>query len=166
MDNLQPTTYDSQSTSTSKTTPFRIRWHWGFTPFVAIGCALLANIVLITQGKHLSLDSISSDPYGESAFFDQQRAARNLFDSLNLTIHVERVNLDAQCRISSTQPINISSAQIAWYRADDATLDHVISWDDISQPLRVPLPKSGWWWFTFTAHADGKQIRQRQRFQF
>ena len=127
---------------------------------------MLANAILITNSKNLSLDSTSADPYGESAHFDQERATRQRFAELKLAISITRIDNAAHCTITSPDQLLVSDASISWYRADDASLDSQTAWTDTSQTLIVQLPKSGWWWLTFTGTVDGEAVRQRQKFRF
>ena len=162
-----PSTDDNPNNTKQR---FRLRWHWGLTPVVAIGCALTANMILINNASTLSLDSISDDPYGESAQFDQQRQATQNFAELGLHISTERLNHQVFAILSSTSPRtsfeHLQQLSLRWYRADDSNLDFTQTWEQPEQPLPISLPKQGWWWVTLTGTYQAKEIRYRTHIRF
>jgi len=125
----------------SASVPTRWRWSWGYTPFVVIGAAAIANTVMIVTSHSVRPERVAENPYLDSQRFDAHKESQARFQEAGLTLTVE---LEPHLARLTLRGIATGPLLVARYRPADARLDGVISWPDPSVPLELDLVPGPW----------------------
>jgi nitrogen fixation protein FixH len=112
-----------------------IRWSWGYVPFLVIGTAFIANMVMVSAAHRVRPESVSDNPFLASRHFDADKAAEQRFIASGYDLTITTSPGEALLSVSG---LSGQSAQLVAYRPDNASLDSVAVWTDLAANLRVP----------------------------
>lgn len=132
-----------------------MRWNWGWTPFVVIGAAAIANAVMITTSLRVRPESVEANPFMASRQFDAERIAMQRFSALGLRLEAATNPGGALLTMAGPAP---SQALVDIYRPSDASLDQRILWQNTAESLPLELA-AGPWRITLSADSVEGELR-------
>ncbi len=132
----------------SASVPARHWWSWGYTPFVVIGAAAIANTVMIVTSTQVRPQGVADNPYLDSQRFDAHKQAQVRFTEAGLTLNIAVLPTGAILSLHgaalATSGALPRSFTVAQYRPANAALDSVVPWPDTTVPLQLPLQPGPW----------------------
>lgn len=137
-------------------TPHRNWWPW--FPVVGLTAVMVPSLAMLIASHRVRPTAVSDQPYLESLRQGEHDAERKAFATAGLrftsqTVAHRRVEFTLVAMPGTPAP---ASAQLRFYRPDDARLDHSVPWADPSHPCTVELPRGGRWRVTLNVlGADG-----------
>ena len=127
---------------------------WAFVPVIVIGLAMIPNAIMIAVAKQRAPASVEESPYAASVRIDDEKSALKRFDSMGFAL-TSRVPEAGMLQLELDGPQPLEGVEVLLQRHDTATLDKVINWDSIHEPLAVAVPRLGRWTVTLTGSTPG-----------
>jgi len=117
-------------------------FRWWMAPVIGVGLCAIANGVLIATAMRVRPEKIVERPYADSAHEDARSAERDGFVSAGWTL---ASSVDGRgCTLTLAGAVAVVGV-VGVYRPDDRSADRRVPWPDLTQPLRVELPRPGAW---------------------
>ena len=115
---------------------------WAWFPVGVIALVAIPNLAMITVARRAHISQSEAHPWLASASLDvRDRAAAAFASRSRFVTSIEGRRLT--CRIDGALPA--TSAAIALWRPDNASLDRHVPWPDPSVPLVTELSALGRW---------------------
>lgn len=119
---------------------------WIWVPVFCLSVGICASMALVITSRHIKPTKVEEHPYQASAHYDDDKERRAAFihAQVQLLHHIHQHDVILSLETPSHSSIS-GPAQLTLWRPDDATLDFSLTWIDPTQPMTVPLPRSGRW---------------------
>jgi hypothetical protein len=126
---------------------------WSWAPIWAIGCAAIANAVMISVSLSARPEVVPIAP-SPSGGADASVAARRRFERSGARLAVDRREGGVRLTLLGG---SLRDVAIACERPSDARLDQRADWRDPALPLNLSLPAAGRWSVRLKALDSGGQ---------
>ena len=137
-------------------------WSWGYTPFVVIGAAAIANTVMIVTSTQVRPQRVADNPYLDSQRFDAHKQAQVRFTEAGLVLSIAELPTGAILSLHSaalaTSGTPLGPFTVAQYRPANADWDSVVPWQDPTVPLQLTL-QPGPWRLTISTAPNGDPLK-------
>ncbi len=136
---------------------------WPWFPVIGLIVVAVPNIVMLVASQRVRPTAVSAQPYLESQRQGDRDAERKAFAAAGLrfttqTLAHRRVEFTLVAMPGTAAP---ASAELRFYRPDNAGLDRRVPWSDPSQPFTVELPRGGRWRVTLNVLGSDGVIRAK-----
>ena len=134
---------------------------WPWLPVFVIGSAVIANVVIIMVANRVSPQKVEAQAYAASVHFDDDKAAAEAFTSNGHRLVITFPN-PSSLRMNIDGTVATGSGEVRLYRPDAPTADFVVTWNDVTKPLIIPLARQGFWRVDLRlTSGDGKALAAR-----
>jgi nitrogen fixation protein FixH len=131
-----------------------IRW---WMPLAAgVTLVAIANTTLVLTALQVRPTKVAERTYAAEHQEDRLAAERAAWNALGWRLTIDP--LAQGVRVAALVPTP-HTATVSLWRPDDPGLDRTFTWDDPTQPLAVPLAKSGRWRLRILAEHAGQRAR-------
>ena len=118
---------------------------WWMAPVIGVGLCAIANGVLIATAFKVRPQKLVEHAYADSKYEDTRAAERDEFTARGWSVAAAVDGNGCTLTLVSTGGTPPVAAVVDLYRPDDRSADRQMAWNDLTVPLRCPLPKPGAW---------------------
>lgn len=134
---------------------------WPWLPVFVIGAAVVANVAMILAAKRVNPQKVEEQAYAASIRFDSDKAAGEAFSARGLRLMIATPDATTlQLSIAGlTNGSTSGPGEVRLYRPDAIGDDRTVVWNDVAQPLTIPLTRHGVWRLDLRLRAsDGEHL--------